>query len=341
MPPNQGQVAEEDSKEVRTQTELSSTSTTYLRKRDVQEEETKSPTMERDTTKSDLIAEKVLQKRALYASIILIINFFYGKINMGHMEPDKRQDTWFLMKTPLTSLFLSMVFILFVTVIGPRMMRGRPAIKGLKKFMIAYNIVQIIMSTVIFVMSGFGGWWTHYSWTCQMCDYSNDPKAVAMLHAAYWYYFSKFVDFIDTIFFVAHKKYEHISLLHVVHHAIMPVNCWFGLRHMPGGHLTLYGFLNSFVHMVMYTYYLLAAMGPQFKKYIWWKKYLTKLQLAQFITVLLHSAQLFFYDCPIPAAATRWVGGSAILFLGLFADFYFKAYINKGKQKAPEHNKTQ
>jgi len=333
MPPNQG-----DSGEVQKQTELSSTSTTYLRQKDVQD--TKLPAMDKEAIKSDLKAEKQLQKRALYASIILIINYIYGQLNMGYMEPDKRQNTWFLMKTPLTTLFLSMVFILFVTIIGPRMMRGRPAIKGLKPLMIAYNVVQIIMSTWIFLMAGFGGWFKHYSWTCQMCDYSNDPVAVLGLHAAYWYYFSKFVDFIDTIFFVAHKKYEHISLLHVVHHAIMPINCWFGLRFMPGGHLTLFGFLNSFVHMVMYTYYLLAALGPQFRKYLWWKKYLTKLQLAQFMIVLLHSSQLLFVDCPIPAAAIRWVGGTAILFIGLFSDFYIKAYTNK-KQKAQEHIKSQ
>jgi len=336
MPPNQGQVAEEDSGEVKTQNELSSTSTTYLRNKNVQND---SKSID-DTTKADLQAEKLLQKRALYASIVLILNFFYGILNMSHMEPDKRQNTWFLMKTPVTSLFLSLVYILFVTIIGPRMMRGRQALKGLKKYMIAYNVVQIIMSTIVFLGSGYGGWATHYSWTCQLCDYGTEFKPMLMLHVGFLYYFSKFVDFIDTIFFVAHKKFEHISLLHVVHHAIMPVNCWFGLRYMPGGHLTLFGFLNSFIHMVMYTYYLLAAMGPQFKKYLWWKKYLTKMQMAQFITVLLHSCQLFFVDCPIPVPCIRWVGGTAVLFTALFSDFYWKAYI-KSKQKAQEPKKIQ
>lgn len=40
------------------------------------------------------------------------------------------------------------------------------------------------------------------------------------------------------------------------------------------------GFLNSFVHIWMYAYYGLAAMGPHMQKYLWWKKYLTKLQLV-------------------------------------------------------------
>lgn len=38
-----------------------------------------------------------------------------------------------------------------------------------------------------------------------------------------------------------------------------------------GGHGTLLGLINSFIHVIMYAYYLLAAMGPQYQKYLWWK----------------------------------------------------------------------
>lgn len=39
--------------------------------------------------------------------------------------------------------------------------------------------------------------------------------------------------------------------------------------------------LNSFIHIIMYTYYLLAAFGSSMQKYLWWKKYMTKLQLVR------------------------------------------------------------
>jgi len=39
-------------------------------------------------------------------------------------------------------------------------------------------------------------------------------------------------------------------------------------------------FLNSGVHILMYTYYMLSAMGPQVRKYLWWKKYMTVIQLV-------------------------------------------------------------
>jgi len=39
---------------------------------------------------------------------------------------------------------------------------------------------------------------------------------------------------------------------------------------------------NSFVHVVMYAYYGLSAIGPQMRPYLWWKRYITKLQLVRF-----------------------------------------------------------
>lgn len=57
-----------------------------------------------------------------------------------------------------------------------------------------------------------------------------------------------------------------------------------------GGHSTFFALLNTFVHVVMYFYYMVAAMGPKYQKYIWWKKYLTAFQMVSkcFIIVLGH-----------------------------------------------------
>lgn len=48
-----------------------------------------------------------------------------------------------------------------------------------------------------------------------------------------------------------------------------------------GGHSTFFALLNTFVHIIMYFYYMVAAMGPQYQKFIWWKKYLTTLQMVR------------------------------------------------------------
>lgn len=38
--------------------------------------------------------------------------------------------------------------------------------------------------------------------------------------------------------------------------------------------------INSSIHVLMYGYYGLAALGPQMQKYLWWKKYLTIIQMV-------------------------------------------------------------
>lgn len=48
-----------------------------------------------------------------------------------------------------------------------------------------------------------------------------------------------------------------------------------------GGMGTFHALLNCVVHVIMYTYYGLSAMGPNYQKYLWWKKYLTTIQLVR------------------------------------------------------------
>lgn len=43
---------------------------------------------------------------------------------------------------------------------------------------------------------------------------------------------------------------------------------------------TFHALLNCVVHVFMYSYYGLTALGPSYQKYLWWKKYLTTIQLV-------------------------------------------------------------
>ncbi|XP_042855684.1 elongation of very long chain fatty acids protein-like [Penaeus japonicus] len=269
-----------------------------------------------------------LRRTTKFGVAVTLANFFYGHFLVASNQPkDPRQDSWLLTQSPLPTVALSLTYVLGVTWIGPRLMAKRKPFEGLRSLMVAYNAFQVVYSAWLVYELGMGGWFGSYSFRCQECDFSDDPMAVRMMHASYWYYFSKFVDFLDTIFFVLHKKYEHISLLHVCHHSLMPVSMWYGVRYQAGGHNTLMGLLNSFVHVVMYGYYFLAAMGPKVRPYLWWKKHVTTLQMIQFITVIIHALQLTVIDCPgVPRALNLWVTLNALMFLGLFADFYVKSY---------------
>lgn len=43
---------------------------------------------------------------------------------------------------------------------------------------------------------------------------------------------------------------------------------------------SFHAMVNAGVHVIMYFYYGLSAAGPRFQKYLWWKKYMTAIQLV-------------------------------------------------------------
>lgn len=263
-----------------------------------------------------------------------IIKFFDDFHTMLETNGDPRTAKWPLMSSPFPTLAICLGYIYAVKVLGPKLMENRKPME-LRKVLVYYNLFQVLFSIWLFLEIGMSGWLTgRYSLRCEPVDYSNHPVTIRMVHACWWYFFSKFTEFFDTIFFVLRKKNQHVSTLHVIHHGVMPMSVWFGVKFTPGGHSTFFGFLNTFVHIVMYTYYLLAALGPQYQKYLWWKKHLTTLQMVQFITVMVHSFQLLFIDCNYPRAFMWLIGMHSVMFFFLFSEFYKQTYQKKRKTSA-------
>ncbi|CAH1707654.1 elongation of very long chain fatty acids protein-like [Aphis gossypii] len=245
---------------------------------------------------------------------------------------DKRVKDWFLMSSPLPTMTMCLSYAFIVKVLGPRLMRDRKPFQ-LRKTLIVYNLLQVIFSTWIFYEAWDGAWGNGYSLRCQPVDYSTSPSAMRVARGCWWYFFSKFTEFFDTFFFVMRKKYDQVSTLHVIHHGIMPMSVWFGVKFTPGGHSTFFGLLNTFVHIIMYTYYMLAAIGPQMQKYLWWKKYLTVLQMIQFIMVFIHASQLLFIECDYPKAFAWIILLHAVMFYFLFYNFYQQSYKKREDKK--------
>lgn len=89
--------------------------------------------------------------------------------------------------------------------------------------------------------------------------------------------------------------------------------------------------INSFVHIIMYLYYALAAMGPTVAKYLWWKRYLTIIQLVQFTIAMTASAVALYYQCDFPLWMHYLLIVYMMTFLVLFGNFYIKSYLEKGR----------
>jgi len=128
---------------------------------------------------------------------------------------DPRVDSWPLMSSIWPTITICALYVYVVKVAGPRYMKDKEPyqIKGL---MLGYNLFQTVFSLWMF-LEGWGFYMTgEYNWVCQPVDYSDSPLAKRALNLAWWYYFSKFIDLADSIFFVARKKFGHLSpLCHV------------------------------------------------------------------------------------------------------------------------------
>lgn len=236
------------------------------------------------------------------------------------------------MDSPLWTLIACVVYFSFAKVIGPRAMENRKPFE-LRAVMTVYNIVQIIINGwVVYVYATYAWWGGNYKLFCQPVDYSSNHSGVMIMRASYCFLLLKFFDFCDTIFFVLRKKSNQITWLHLLHHAIMPIGIWPGVRFVPGGHGSFAALFNSVVHFLMYFYYFLAGLGTSYRKFLFWKKYLTLLQMTQFIVATLHSAAiLFMKDCHFPAAYSAWIISLEIPFFFLFLNFYLKSYVKKNK----------
>jgi len=241
---------------------------------------------------------------------------------------DPRVDSWPLMSSIWITTAICVLYVYIVKVWGPRFMQDREPYQ-IKGIMLVYNLFQTLFSTWMF-MEGWGFYVSgNYNWQCEPVDYSDSPTAKRAVNLAWWYFFSKFIDLFDSFFFVARKKFGHLSALHVIHHSTLPWLCWWGPRFVGGGQSGFGPFLNSGVHTVMYLYYLLAACGPQVQKYLWWKKYLTTLQLVQFVLVFLHALQPLVVTCDYPVAASLMFAFTGVQYFFLFMAFYKKAYSSK------------
>ncbi|TMW45923.1 hypothetical protein DOY81_008998 [Sarcophaga bullata] len=121
----------------------------------------------------------------------------------------------------------------------------------------------------------------------------------------------------------------------------MPVCAFIGVKYFAGGHGTLLGFINSFIHIIMYAYYLLSAMGPKVQKYLWWKKYITILQIVQFLIIFVHTLQIQFQpNCAFPKPIGALLTFNAGLFTYMFSSFYVKNYNKEQKKAAIANAKT-
>ncbi|KAL6232093.1 hypothetical protein BDW75DRAFT_28144 [Aspergillus navahoensis] len=251
-------------------------------------------------------------------------------------------------KTPMSTLKETaiMLIIYYVTIFGGReVMRNRPAFKLNTLFMI-HNFILTAVSAILlalFVEQLVPTIWNHgifYS----ICDHRGGwTQPLIILY--YLNYLNKYLEFLDTVFLFLKKK--PLTFLHTYHHGATALLCYtqlIGLTAVQWVPITI----NLLVHVVMYWYYFQSARGIR----IWWKKYITRLQIVQFVIDLVFvyfASYTYFSSTYFPWApnAGHCAGEEFAAFAGigiltsylvLFISFYIVTYNKAAKTGRPRRN---
>ncbi|THH34129.1 hypothetical protein EUX98_g93 [Antrodiella citrinella] len=158
-------------------------------------------------------------------------------------------------------------------------------------------------------------------------------------------YYFKYLELLDTVFLALKKK--PLAFLHVFHHSATALLCYSQLEGRTSVSWVPIS-LNLAVHVVMYYYYYATAGGAR----IWWKKYLTTMQITQFVIDLCavyfgtysYYAATYYHFLPNigTCAGTEYAAlfGCGLLssYLVLFINFYIQTYKSPAKGKKSQAN---
>lgn len=241
--------------------------------------------------------------------------------------PNFQTTDFFWLKGPWLTWLATIAYLYTVLKVGPDFMRNRKPY-DLKLAIRFYNLLLVAINAYLFLGSIVSFRYGLDYWGCGRA--LTTEKRTTMLHYGHLFFHTRYLEFFDTFFFVLRKKNSQITFLHVFHHGVVPTLMYIGLKFYPVPFNALLPTTNMFIHIIMYAYYGLATFGPGIQKYLWWKRYLTTLQISQFALLLLHCSQplLFYYrpECKFPPGLVAINSCIGLTFLFLFISFYRQTY---------------
>jgi len=197
----------------------------------------------------------------------------------------------------------------------------------LKESMVLYNVAQVVLN----------GWmvWRFVDAVVMrghpfVGDLSSEGAGTGFV--IWVHYCDKYLEFFDTYFMVLRGRMDQVSFLHVYHHFSITWAWYIAINLWPGGDSYFGALLNSFIHVLMYSYYALALLKISCP----WKRFLTQAQLLQFTTVVIYSA---FSMALWPKDEWEWkhvlcIGIQVWEMGSLFVLFYFFYRRSYGKAKS-------
>jgi len=237
---------------------------------------------------------------------------------------------------PVTNPFhavLLCVAYLVILAVGMQVMKNRKKFE-LTWFSLLHNGFLVLLSSYMCYETIHQALINNYTLFGNGVDESE--KGLPMARVLWLFYISKPIEFIDTFIMMLKKNNRQISFLHVYHH-IATFLIWWGVTYYaPGGDTYFSAAQNTFVHVLMYSYYFLATLkfpAP-------WKYYLTQIQMLQFALNFVQGAYVTYYDTPYPKLWAQVLMVYMVSLLILFGNFYIKNK-NSSRRTAEEDIKKK
>lgn len=73
----------------------------------------------------------------------------------------------------------------------------------------------------------------------------------------------------------------------------------------------------------------MTSFKPELKKSMWWKRYITQVQLIQFAILFVHFITPLIFECKFPKLFSALLALQNVFMFSLFGDFYIRAYVKK------------
>ncbi|CAH8513900.1 unnamed protein product [Schistosoma turkestanicum] len=259
------------------------------------------------------------------------VDWMNGIFRRSMERADPRVSSWFLMGSVNHLLFVITAY-LFMIFYGLKFMKGRHVL-GMNRLVSTYDWIMVVMNAYIVYESICVAYKENYSIFCQKVDYSSNPNALRLARAVWLFHISKVIECLDTFFFIIRGRTHLVTWLHIYHHCTMIPLTWAGVKWVAGGEIFQPVAINSTIHVIMYSYYALAALGPNWRKYLWWKRYLTMLQMIQFTYGMFYSFMSLYSHCTLSKYVYYFNVFYDISLLLLFYNHYQHAYHKSNQQK--------
>lgn len=232
----------------------------------------------------------------------------------------------FPLMTPHHAALFGISYILFVVTAMP-LFRALKFSVSLKPLMRVYNTFMVVLS---FYMGTRSIQLAHESNSSVFCvPMASGTAGEEMAQLVWIFTYSKVIEFFDTIFMIFEGRWRQVSFLHVYHHLSI-LSYWFTILWLAPGsdaYFSLAG--NSYIHVAMYGYYLLASFGYSPP----WKFYITKAQIFQFVCFCVQSIYVGYVKtesvCDFPDVLSRGLLWYMITLIILFIHFLIT---NKGSK---------